>query len=440
MAIPVYDPGITVTLFKMIKRVNGVAQRYAGLRRQLDLTPLLGEGGAVRTSKNIQGQPAGAFSISFPDQPDTITGDTLYALIEPMDMIEIRMARSPGQYASSKLPLVMRGFISTVTRSEAMGTDGTPQRFVIVSGQDMAKLWLINAVFWPALAITDPELIAIWAIGASIGMAPALYMASSFVQGMVGVLNKRVADLAALAQQTVLPFTCIASVPEGYIVPAQESQITAGSYWDIVTSFADQPWNEIFVRDAEAGPQVIYRPVPFKDINGNFIMPGAVDPGSFKVDISDVISMDVSGSDERIANIFWTDPTNYVPGSAGGVTAAAVANGSELDFQHQNNLPTLFGRKILTASSNLQSGTLNALASAPEDQNQANGDLIAWWQNRNNELKLLNRDNSVFEDGSATMKGSELLVPGQYMKLTRGALTNTSYAVQVDHNFMPFQG
>ncbi len=66
--------------------------------------------------------------------------------------------------------------------------------------------------------------------------------------------------------------------------------------------------------------------------------------------------------------------------------------------------------------------------------------MIAWWQNRNNELKLLNRDNSVFEDGSATMKGSELLVPGQYMKLTRGALTSTSYVVQVDHIFMPFQG
>ena len=437
MSIKIYNPAIAVTLFKMIKRVNGVAQRYAGLRRQIDLTPYLGEGGAVRTSKSLSA-PAGGFTISFPDQPDTTSGDTFYALIEPMDMVEIRMARNPGQYAGGKLPLIMRGFVSTVRRVESMGADGKPERFVVVSGQDFGKLWNINQIFWPMIAATNADLLAFWQVGAAVGMAPAIYTASEFVTKMVGVMNKKVAALAAFASQTVAPFSVSATVPEGVTLPPQQAAIGEGNYWQILTTFADKPWNEIFVQDLEAGPQVVYRPVPYKDINGNFIMPGAVDPGTTSIDISQVVSLDMGRSDERVANIFWVDPTNLGLGSGGGITSASLATAANLDFSHQNNDPNLFGEKVMECQTQLYGGQ-TAIASPPAGQASANDSLMAWWTERFSQLKLLNRDNSIWEDGSANVQGLETIKPGTYLNITRGAITTTQYIEEVDHTFIPFQ-
>ena len=51
MLIKVHNPAITVTLFKMIKRVTGLAQRYASVRSTIDLTLYRGESDAVCKSK-----------------------------------------------------------------------------------------------------------------------------------------------------------------------------------------------------------------------------------------------------------------------------------------------------------------------------------------------------------------------------------------------------
>jgi hypothetical protein len=439
MSIKVYDPAVSVTLFKLIKRKDGVAQRYAGLRRQIDLTPFLGEGGSVRTSKSIT-QPAGGFTISFPDQPDATSGDTVYALVEPMDMVEIRMARNPGQYASGKLPLIMRGFVTAIGRPEAMGADGQPQRFVTIEGQDFGKLWLINNIFWQSIEETDGALLSFWQVGAAAGIAPAIYTASEFVSGMVSAFNKKLAPLVAFAAPAVVPlFSAVTSVPEGYTLPPQQAGLGEGSYWDILTAFADRPWNEIFIQDTEAGPQVIYRPVPYKDTNGNFIMPGAADPGTVAIDIAQVISHYPKRSDEKVANIFWVPPENLVLGSGGGVTAASLVNGTVFDFEHENDNPLLYGQKIMRAQSNLYGGSSNALGVAPSDQDAANANVTVWWNNRVSELRALNQDNSVWEDGSMTIQGSETIKPGQYLKLTRGSLVTTAYMTQVDHMYVPFQ-
>jgi hypothetical protein len=438
MTILVYEPAITVTLFKMIKRVNGVAQRYAGLRRQIDLTPFLGEGGVVRTSKSL-GAPAGGFTISIPDQPDTVSGDTVYALVEPMDMIEIRMARQPEKYAGAKLPLVMRGFASTITRAEAMGADGAPERFVVIAGQDFGKFLTINAIYWRAIYFTDPEIISFWQVGAAAGMAPAIYSAGDFVSGMVAAFNKKIAGLPAFAAPaSVQPFSTDISVTQGYTLPCQQAAIGEGTYWSILTAFADLPWNEIFIQDLEAGPQVVYRPVPYLDINGKWIG-GAKDPGSFRIDISEIVSLSMSRTDDQVANIFWVDPTNIVMGSAGGITAGTLPAGTDLDFSHQNDDPNLFGQKIMKAQTNLYADMASAVAGASGSESASNSGQIGWWQNRTDILKLINRDNSVWESGSVLAMGREDFQIGKYLKVTRGSLESTAYMTQVDHTFVVYQ-
>lgn len=143
MPVKVYRPAVTVTLFKMVGRRDGQAERYAGAERELDLTPFLGDQGTIRTVKDLH-QPAGAFTITIPDQVHRGSGDSLYGYIEPMDMVEIRAAREPHRFAGGKLPLLMRGFISSVRRPEGIGKDGTPQRVVVLQGHDMGKLWMIT--------------------------------------------------------------------------------------------------------------------------------------------------------------------------------------------------------------------------------------------------------------------------------------------------------
>jgi hypothetical protein len=96
MNIDLRKPVIQVWLHKNVGRItlNGqapVGQRFAGQRRDVDLTPYLGEGSVVRVTKSVH-EPAGAFSISVTDQIDPDMLDSFYTVIEPMDSIEIRIS------------------------------------------------------------------------------------------------------------------------------------------------------------------------------------------------------------------------------------------------------------------------------------------------------------------------------------------------------------
>src|SRR5690606_5047312 len=114
----------------------------------------LGDQGSVRVVKSVR-EPAGGFTVTFPDQHDQEGGDTVYGLVEPMDLIEIRMAAdafkhprpSRDSVAPRTYPIMMRGFVSSVSRVQSMGGDGKPQRAVTISGQDYGKIWQIVQVF-----------------------------------------------------------------------------------------------------------------------------------------------------------------------------------------------------------------------------------------------------------------------------------------------------
>jgi len=164
--IKIYDPNIKVTLYKTISRTvlngnNPVSQRFQGTARTIDLTPFLGESSSVRTSKSVR-DAAGGFVLSIADKPfkgnyaGTETFETLYGLIEPMDFIEIRMRHEPPTSGGTQPPIIMRGFVSTISRSEAMGSDGKPQRTVTVSGHDYGKLWqMLQILYLPGYVIGE---------------------------------------------------------------------------------------------------------------------------------------------------------------------------------------------------------------------------------------------------------------------------------------------
>ena len=248
-------------------------------------------------------------SISFLDQVLPTINDSAYALIEPMDMIEIRMARNPSLYAGGKLPIKMRGFVSSISRVETIGDDGSPARQVVITGQNFGKLWQINSIFWQIAYSQDLPLLTLWRVNAITGMDVAFESASVYMQDFVNkVMNPKIAQMAAFANRQVLPFTTNCTVNQGQVTPPAMTTLSEGNYWSILTTFMDSPWNELFIQDIESGPQLVFRPTPYKDLNGIFIMPGAVDPGTVAIDISDVTSISVARSDDNVANYFWVDP------------------------------------------------------------------------------------------------------------------------------------
>ncbi|MDT8452311.1 MAG: hypothetical protein RQ936_06150, partial [Gammaproteobacteria bacterium] len=141
----VYQPKVEITLIKVVQRDRKRTKVATGPQSVIDLTPMLSEGSVVRFSRGVS-QPAGVFSVDFPDRAMAQSGDSLYSMIEPMDMIEIRMAREPHLYAT--LPVVFRGFVSSIKRSQKIGGDGKPLRRVAVSGRDWGGLMQAIQVFY----------------------------------------------------------------------------------------------------------------------------------------------------------------------------------------------------------------------------------------------------------------------------------------------------
>jgi hypothetical protein len=441
MTIQVYSPSIQVLLTKLVARKDGVAARYAQAPRQIDLTPYLGLGGAVRTMKNLT-DAAGGFVVSFADTTEPTIQDSLYSLIEPMDMIEIRAARTASTSGGQKLPLIMRGFVSKVRRTEGVGQDGAPQRMVVVQGQDAGKFWMMNRIYFQIAYLTDQPYLDLFKLNVVTGIDVALLPVNTYMTQLVQkVMNPKVQQLAAFSNQVVKPFIVDATVPDGMVWPQQGASFGDRTVWSLVEMFADRPWNEAFVQDQEDGPHLVFRPAPYRDINGQFIMNGATDPGTIKMDIAAVVSIDMNRSDLRVANFFWVPAGNSTVDSAAEVNVSSLLKGEPLDFKYSNNAPELYGvREMNATSALLPNGLADVPRMLPADQRQpAIGTVLLWHQARARQLKLMNRDNSVFEEGGVVVQGIETLQPGKYLQLTRGSLVSSNYIASVAHAFSPLR-
>jgi hypothetical protein len=96
MQLDLRKPGIQILLKKNVGRTavagsSPLSNRYAGANGVQDIAAFLGEHDSVRVKKSVRSF-TGGFSIIFPDQVDRMILDSIYALIEPIDTIEVYMA------------------------------------------------------------------------------------------------------------------------------------------------------------------------------------------------------------------------------------------------------------------------------------------------------------------------------------------------------------
>ena len=312
MKVKTYNPRIQVLLHRTISREKiadsaPVSARFKGSAQVIDLTPFLSETSGVQTSKSIH-DPAGVFSLVLADKPfgAPIGFDSLYGLVEPMHMVEIRMLHDAQEGA---LPVVMRGFVSRVVRSEAIDGSGRPVRTVVVTGQD----WVVSGNNWrsgttraTSPARTSSRTSSCSSATAS-GSRPTCLEASScsrWSRSLNPYLAKKLPENTTLPKGLALDLT--AKRGRISVDGPQERQ---GTVYDLLRYYLDVgPWCELFIDDRQEGPTVVYRENPFKSAAGKKINPDLPDAEVVEVLGEDVEALQVERTADGVANYFGYRP------------------------------------------------------------------------------------------------------------------------------------
>ena len=459
--VPTFQPKIQLTL-KKVQRRRG-ASRISFLSesqiQDIDLTPHLGETGSVTTSRAIN-QPAGTFTIVLADKLDSQSQDTLYASIEPMDLIYIRFARQP----TGELPIVMRGLVSAVSRDETMGNDGHPHRTVTITGHDFGKFLQIMQISYLKEYIYGNYLLTNVPMYEAYGLWFGSSSPSDFVQkimeslvsgsGLGGKKNTPVPFLKALFDKSGLDawieFGVDATVKGARVGPfGMTSQ--EGDVWQLMAAWCDLGWNEMFVEDRPDAAYLVYRPVPYHAlmpdatlgaVSDTLIMAedGAVEPAEVQVDVVEVEALSLSRSDSNVANFFQVDAPMAEIVNPDWIRVQATQNGLALETGNRNCAPEIYGLKKMNARTNQSAETGTDMrnqvpAAIKPAQLSAIG---AWYQKRLRQLRAINEDNVVFEEGSMSMRGNEAIRPGVYIRLKRGSRSSRFYVTAVSHQFTPY--
>lgn len=465
-------PRFSVWLYKVVDRrfVSGnlsSSERYQGQDPYIDLTPLMGDGSSVRTSKSVR-EPAGAFSISFPDKPhkdwwssQSMPGfqalESIYGLVEPMDVVEIRMWNGIGALPPDvEWPIIMRGFVSEIAHPESVGEDGKPQRMVQITGQDYGKIWQTFQVLYLPAYVEGQGLLTSFALTEMFGVAAVNAMKSSeFVKTMVDkVINPHIATMMAEPFPAEVPRKL--TFDQGSVTVARgmvniANQNLQGSLYDIMKLHGDVGvWNELYTEDREDGVHVVYRSVPFLDLERNSpIQADAIKPPFCIIGDELIQSITPSRNDSNVANFYWVDNPRFdmITDTSRKQHAAGESSISIKDYP--NSAKKYYGVRAMYASTQQGADEVKNLNGG---DNTANTDAATtkqsdWIDLRRKELIAMNRDNVVFERGTAKVKGGPMrpngkdaMRAGDYAVFMQGGIISLAYVVQIDHEFIPYQG
>lgn len=449
-----YEPRLKVTLYKTVgrKSLGGKAvtsDRFQGTvaQQRIDLTPYLGDGASVRTSKSIR-DPAGSWQLQFGDQGHKAVAalETLYGLIEPMDMVEIRMRHGVG---AGQPPVVMRGFVSDVARMEAMSPDGRPSRSVSVSGQDYGKIWQIMQILYRADYIVGQNYISDFKLFERFGQGlKTVYPVKDFVSDVIKKLVNVFLD-KMLPEQFPMPreIQVAESSVLGTTSPGIQGQ--EGTVYDLLRRYTDVgPWNELFMEDREDGVYCVFRANPFlsaTDSPPKKIQETAPDPEYVDMDAVDVVSISTSRSDSNVANYYWVEASKWMLGDdwirrSWGLTGPEKET---VDFsEYPNSQTKLYGTRMMTVESMTGKQDMTTHNTGGDDATRGKqvDDMSEWLKGRRKVVSDSNKDNVILERGTIRLRGNEELRSGRYLRLKRGSTVAIYYLTHVEHEFVPFAG
>lgn len=465
-------PRISVRLYKTISRttvdgVGAVSTRYKGKDEFIDITPYLGDGSSITTTKSVR-EPAGAWRLTFADRPHkagpatsnwvpTAAIETIYGLVEPMDVVEIRMWSGLGP-APAKLPIKMRGFVSRVQRAQAMSQDGKPIRQVIVSGLDYGKIWqTFQILYLPAYAegkglLTNFSMWELFGVKAQNGM-----LASEFVKQMVKeIINPHIKGF--MPEKTEMPVEIQTdksiAVTEGVVSDSYQNQ--QGSLYDLMKFYGDVGvWNELYTEDREDGVHCVYRAIPAMHITkpdgakDRKIQERAPDPIMVPVPASLIRSLSSERTDDNVANFYWVNNQKFdlIDDIYRKLHAIDAQDGSVNLKEYPNSAVKYYGVRKMEAETQQTDASVLNLSSGQDASEQAKrgGKVVDWITLRRQQMVDMNKDNVVLERGSAVVKGGimrpdgkECMKAGDYAVFQQGNFSYPAYIVELIDEFQPF--
>lgn len=457
-------PQISVRLYKSIMRKVGDAglptsERYANKEAFIDLTPFLGDGSAVTTSKSLA-QPCGSFTLTFSDRPN-ISGqsmgpvlstaglESVYGLVEPMDIVEIRMWGGIGA-RPDPLPIKMRGMVTNISRSRQMTPDGHPIRTVQVTGQDYGKILQSFQILY---------------IPSYDGSAPLL-TGFNFFEQFGGAVQNCVtgAEFIGLLLDHAINPTLEALIPENNGMPRkiipdiQTSGMVSdswmrqeGSVYDLFKSYLDVGiWNELFIEDREDGVYLVWRPVPYFDMTTNRptqqLARGAV---FATVPDNMVISYQQTRDDTEVYNYYWCTNQRFDMVDDGyRRQEALISGGQQATMDYPNTAKKYYGIRAMYAESVTYPESVQNVSSGLNESEQTarGGEIDKWIHARRQVMIDNNKDNVVLEKGSLQLKGgiarpgtTDALKSGDYVRVEDGLIAWNGYVLTLTDTFAPYR-
>ncbi|UIS74638.1 hypothetical protein [Morganella phage Mecenats66] len=456
-------------------RLAPVSRRLKSTPVTIDITQYISEGASVNVRKSIR-EPAGTFSISLPDKPVkniyhedgedkekvTMSLESLYGLIEPMDLVEIRMWNGVGE-RPAELPVKMRGFVSTVKRDQAMGSGGVPVRVVNISGHDYGKIWQIYQILYLPAYVSGHALLSNFEFSELFGTGVDNVITSAeFVKRVINnVVNPFIAGF--IPDTAINPSSInagdLVTVPNGVLNNAYQQE--EASVYDLLKKYSDSHiWNELFIIDTNKSVECVYRVSPVLtlsagDENAESALVDAAAPFIVNIPDDDIVSLSASRTDSNVANFFWVnnDRFDLISEISRKLYAIQQNDPSMVVSGLSNSTPQLFGNRPMTGNTNQAGDITRNLNSglSPEDEAMRSNEFVEWINIRRNGLRRLNEDNSVFETGSLTMRGGamrppdaegnvEFMKPGDHIRIIQGNLKTIAYAVEISDDFNVYNG
>jgi hypothetical protein len=440
----------------------------------------------IRTQKRM-GLPLGTFQLAL--VPRAVSRVLSFGtaqwqdVIAPMDYCEIMLSVPP------RPPLipVMRGFITSVGEQFGIG-GGQPQRLVIISGMDYGKLLIQTKLYYTDVELQQAAFLQrfqdCWTTLVDWGPSPELLPAP--LQSPLGPGQQTDGATFTPAELLELLYGCFYKPQEDEVVASfggLSAQVATTTFesrvdgweqdirtynpfwmnsswapfvdcWSMMRGYQHAPWRELFFREYEQGPVLVYRPTPWLDKGGTLVQPTSPESNAENATViphEDIESASLHRSDAEVRNFFFTYNDMY-----GSFAAAMKTLGGGLDgfyVDPYNGNPFLlgagiagpatidgdyrrFGFRLYEARTPYFDWSYHAKRDVIE---QMIADARVQGLEGTDRLVQAYDHNELLESGSVTIKGNETIHIGDYVKLPdrtpAGGNEARFYAEGVSHYF-----